>query len=229
MAQSLLGVLGKTSSLGNVDRLDMKFVDPDASLLARMTSQHPQDEDGEELEYAPRDEAQSRTAMLVVKLVCKHGQLSPAEQAQRTQLTPSGVIKKHSLNLDSSEFLRAEVNPDTTPSGLTADARQLRDILDHFNLTLGPGGPGSGRTETQLGWMFTPSAIRIKSWTYVNREMQTEVVLDPAEFMSYEVAEAPIQAMQGSQDSRERRSPRVELSMPMKEFHVSSVVTLVPS
>jgi cell cycle checkpoint control protein RAD9A len=115
-------------------------------------------------------------------------------------------VKKHSLHVGATEFLRAEVDPDTTPSTFTLPARTLRDWLDHFSVALGPGGGGpSGpiRGESQLGWSFGKNEVRVKSWEGGAKELSTEIRVDKGEFDEYWVEE-----------------DKVELALPVKEFRV---------
>ncbi|ORY34976.1 Rad9-domain-containing protein [Naematelia encephala] len=200
LVKSVLAVLGKASSVNNVDRIDLKIYDPDEQLHEkRRRRRSTKDHDGtgdEQEESEEEQEEQGRGSILIMKLVCKHG-----------------VTKKHSLHLASTEFLRAEVDPDTTPSGFKVSARSLRDMLDHFSIAvssssnyagLGGGVGVSIKAENQLGWMFAKHQVRIKSWDGANRDLSTEIVLDPEEFDEYEVYD-----------------DRVDLTLPMKEFRAT--------
>ena len=218
-AQSVLAVLGKTGSTANVDRLDLKIVDPDASLTGRRkrkTSSTSQLANGSQSEddaaYEDDPEASGIEAKLIIKLVCKHGMFISC-RCPRPGLDADGyvgVTKKHSLHLASSDFLRAEVNSDTTPSSLTISAKSLRDILDHFALVAPTGRHNDGgmgvRGENQLGWMFTRTQVRIKSWEGVQQALMTEIKIDAGEF---------------GQENYWVHEPRVDLTIPMKEFRVS--------
>ena len=121
-----------------------------------------------------------------------------------------GVTKKHSLHLATSEFPRAVVDPASTPSGFTIAARTLKQWLDHFSISLTTSGINTGptgttiRQENQLSWMFDRREVRVKSWEGGNKELCTEIKVDVAEFEDYEVV-----------------GPRVDLTLPMREFRVS--------
>jgi hypothetical protein len=69
LSQSVLAVLGKASSLGIVDRLDLKIIDPSARLQAR---RRPELNTGDEESDDERPEG--RETILVLRMVCKHGQ-----------------------------------------------------------------------------------------------------------------------------------------------------------
>lgn len=120
------------------------------------------------------------------------------------------MIKRHSLHLGQTEFLRADVDPDTTPSGFLIDARTLRDWLDHFHIGLTSShvmtsaGTTTIRQENQLSWLFSRDEVRVKSWEGGSRELSTEIKVDPGEFVDYEVF-----------------TGRVDLTLPMREFRVS--------
>jgi cell cycle checkpoint control protein RAD9A len=66
--QSVLAVLGKASSVANVERLDLKIVDPEQSLVRKRKNR----EDTEQSEESD-DESRTIEAKLIMKLVCKHG------------------------------------------------------------------------------------------------------------------------------------------------------------
>jgi cell cycle checkpoint control protein RAD9A len=124
-----------------------------------------------------------------------------------------GVTKKHSLHLGASEFLRAEVDPNTTPSSFTIAARSLRDMLDHFSMistSTSVGIPGI-KSDNQLGWMFGKDEVRVKSWEGAAspQALVTEVRVDSGEFQGYWVEDG-----------------RVDLTLPMKEFRVGPQYTL---
>ena len=115
------------------------------------------------------------------------------------------MTKKHSLHLTTSEFLRAEVDEDSTPSGFTIAARSLRDWLDHFSIALNP--TAANRAESQLGWMFTEKEVRLKSWDSGSKELSTEIKVQEEEFDSYSLY----------------MNKRVDLTLPMREFRVGTV------
>jgi len=116
------------------------------------------------------------------------------------------VTKKHSLHLGASDFLRAEVNPDTTPSSFGISAKALRDMLDHFSIASSSFSTGIGniRNENQLAWRFGKDEVRVKSWEGVSKDLTTEIKLHPDEFDDYHV-----------------EGDSFELTLPMKEFRVS--------
>ena len=117
-----------------------------------------------------------------------------------------GVTKKHSLHLGASDFLRAEVDPNSTPSSFGISAKALRDMLDHFSIAISSSATGSTsiRNENQLGWMFGKKEIRVKSWEGGSKDLSTEIRVDPGEFLDYWV-----------------EGERVDLTLPMREFRVS--------
>ena len=116
------------------------------------------------------------------------------------------MTKKHSLHVGSCEFLRAEVDPNTTTSAFTIAAKSLRDILEHFALAAPFSGSSAGegrvKQENQLGWRFTKDEVRIKTWETL-ATLRTEIKVDKGEFEEYWVEE-----------------PMVELTIAMKEFRV---------
>lgn len=123
----------------------------------------------------------------------------------------TGITKRHSLNLGSAEFLRADVDPNSTPSSFTLPAKTLRDWLDHFALSSGPvsvGPQGGSRGETQLSWLFSREEIRIKSWEGWTRELTTEIKVDAGEFAQYWLENGD-----------------VEFTLPMREFRVSTTLS----
>lgn len=68
--QSVLAVLGKATSVANVERLDLTIVDPERSLRRKRKRESDTSDEEEEIE----DELQQGlAAKLVMKLVCKHG------------------------------------------------------------------------------------------------------------------------------------------------------------
>ena len=78
LPQSVLAVLGKTSSGNIVERLDLKIIDPDQSLRAKKRRLNKQDTNGQDdADYAGSDEDRERgiEAILIMKLVCRHGTL----------------------------------------------------------------------------------------------------------------------------------------------------------
>lgn len=123
------------------------------------------------------------------------------------------MIKRHSLHLGTTEFLRADVDPETTPSGFLISARTLREWLEHFHIGLTSshvttsGGTTTIRQENQLSWLFSRDEVRVKSWEGGSRELSTEVKVDPTEFDDYEVFNG-----------------RVDLTLPMREFRVSKTL-----
>ena len=122
----------------------------------------------------------------------------------------SGVTKKHSLHLGTTEFLRAEVDPNSTPSSFSISARALRDMTDHFSSVAGFNGGRDGssstRSENQLGWMFGKNEVRLKSWEGAHHALSTEIRVDVGEFDHYWV-----------------EVDRVDLTLPMKELGVSDL------
>jgi cell cycle checkpoint control protein RAD9A len=84
-------------------------------------------------------------------------------------------------------------------------------MLDHFSLAASsvPTGVGNIRNENQLGWMFGKNEVRVKSWEGGGRDLSTEIKVNPEEFEDYWVEQE-----------------RVDLTLPMKEFRVSSGVFL---
>jgi cell cycle checkpoint control protein RAD9A len=119
------------------------------------------------------------------------------------------VTKRHSLHLGTTEFLRADVDPDTTPSGFLVPARTLRTWLDHFHIGLTSssistsGGSTTIRQENQLSWMFARDEVRVKSWEGSTKELSTEIKVKKADFEDYDVFNG-----------------RVDLTLPMREFRV---------
>jgi cell cycle checkpoint control protein RAD9A len=218
MKQSVLAVLGKASSIASVERLDLTIVDPDSSLRkrrkrdkSRSETATPRDED--DYEHSEDEAVGGIEAKLIMKLVCKHGEFGILQfRTARGDSTSGmgrgliiGVVKKHSLHLGTSEFLRAEVDPDTTPSTFTVSARALRDMLDHFSLAAPGFQANTGyRGENQLGWMFAQHEIRVKSWETTQSSLCTEIKVDPAEFDYYWL----------------ENNVRVDLTLPMREFRV---------
>lgn len=235
-------MLGKASSTSNVTRLDMRIVNPDDGFrpirnrgAARgRDSTTGGDSDGGQSNGQIReggsddDEMMGIEAMLVMKLLCKHGEcifcprpnlvlqpvLSPRLSVNDIKAeTLPGVTKKHSLHVGSSEFLRADVNPDSTPSGFVVDAHTLREWLDHFHIGLttssatSSGGSTTIKQENQLSWMFAKHEVRIKSWEGGATGLSTEMKVDPAEFVDYDVY----------------NGQRVDLTFPMREFRVSAI------
>ena len=120
------------------------------------------------------------------------------------------MVKKHSLHLGISKFLRAEVDPRSTPSAFAISARALRDVLDHFSLATGSGFGASSaipKADNQLGWMFARDEVRMKSWEGGQSTLSTEIKVDVGEFDEYWVED-----------------DRVDLTVPMKEFKVSFIL-----
>lgn len=110
--------------------------------------------------------------------------------------------------------MRAEVDPNSTPSGFSVPAKTLRDWLDHFSLsTTGAVNIHGVRPDNQLGWLFGKNEIRIKSWEGTSKGLCTELKLEAAEFgMDAEGYERYWLEADGG---------RVDLTIPMKEFSVS--------
>ncbi|WVQ96212.1 hypothetical protein IAU59_003316 [Kwoniella sp. CBS 9459] len=217
LVKSVLAVLGKTSQITTVNRVDLRIVDPSDDLRppqhqkkgargrregSATRSHHAGDDElqderrfGNEDDWEESDDAKvGIEAKLIMRLVCKHG-----------------VTKKHSLHLASSDFLRANVDPDTTPSGFVIITRTLRDWLDHFSLVSSSGYGSvnqSGGGTNQLGWMFTRNEVRVKSWEAMGGGgLSTEIKVDVDEFDDYEITE-----------------DRIDLTLPMKEFKATLVL-----
>jgi len=203
--------------MNNVERLDLTIIDPEQSLRPKrnnrqssgLTNQDEQDE-ADYQEIMGDDVNSGIEAKLIMKLVCKHGKLEGIPLGPSIAYGDLGVTKKHSLHLASSEFLRAEVDPNSTPSSFTVSARALRDMLDHFSIATGSasgGGERNGiRTENQLGWMFAKREVRVKTYEAGAGVggLSTEIKVDNGEFDEYWV-----------------EGERVDLTLPMKEFRVS--------
>ncbi|KAL1408287.1 hypothetical protein Q8F55_005093 [Vanrija albida] len=179
--KSILGVLGKASAVKEVERLDLKIHDPEGGLRAAADDDEEDDDDVRTAQ---------RSAQLELKLVYRHG-----------------ITKKHFLHLQASEFLRAVVDPATTPSGFQIAAKTLRDWFDHFTLAFtAPASNNSAnvRGDTQLAWMLSLDEVRVKNLNgLATNSLSTEITLDVAEFTNYEVAGG---------------DGRVDLTLPMKEF-----------
>ncbi|WWD20083.1 hypothetical protein CI109_104557 [Kwoniella shandongensis] len=213
LVKSVLSVLGKTSQITTVNRVDLRIIDPSDDLRptkrrkgASTSVTNPDDTRaergstqrriGDEDDYESDDDARvGIEAKLIMRLVCKHG-----------------VTKKHSLHLGSSDFLRADVDPDTTPSGFTIASRTLRDWLDHFSIAISstsgyPSNSNSAGGLNQLGWMFTKNEVRVKSWEGGASGLSTEIKVDVGEFEDYEIVEK-----------------RIDLTLPMKEFKATLVL-----
>lgn len=72
--QSVLAVLGKASSVANVERLDLTIIDPEKSLGRKRKRDESDVLDDSEYNDDSEDELQEGiAAKLVMKLVCKHG------------------------------------------------------------------------------------------------------------------------------------------------------------
>ncbi|WVF68677.1 hypothetical protein IAT40_003449 [Kwoniella sp. CBS 6097] len=221
LVKSVLAVLGKTSQITTVNRVDLRIIDPSDDLRPPQhqkkggrgrremstTGSHAGDDGGERSEDERRfgdeddweesDDARvGIEAKLIMRLVCKHG-----------------VTKKHSLHLASSDFLRANVDPDTTPSGFVISTRTLRDWLDHFSIVSSSGYGSVGQSSSsggtnQLGWMFTHEEVRVKSWEAMGGGgLTTEIKVDVQEFQDYEITDQ-----------------RIDLTLPMKEFKATLVL-----
>ncbi|WWD04096.1 hypothetical protein V865_002161 [Kwoniella europaea PYCC6329] len=217
LVKSVLAVLGKAAQINTITRLDLRIIDPSNELRplqhrkdrerdTRSSSIHHGDGDdghrngnanqddrhfGDEDDFTDDEDARiSIESKLIIRLVCKHG-----------------VTKKHSLHLGSTDFLRADVDPDTTPSGFVIATRTLRDWLENFALSTGSsyGGNANAGGTDQLGWMFTKKEIRVKSWEGLGGGgLCTEIKVDPEEFQDYEVV-----------------GDRIDLTLPMKEFRAT--------
>jgi len=192
----MLNVLGRTTSITNVNRIDLKINDPDRFLRFARTQSRNETED-----EAPGE----ISSMLEMKLLCEHGMSIPM-----TQLI-AGVIKRHSLHLGTTPFQRVDVDPASTPSGFTVESSQLSQWLDHFtSAAMIPNNrqdprPGS-KGENSLGWSFSEGDVRVKTWegsAVGDRKLSTEIKLDSKDFHDYEVV--------GS---------KVDLTLPMREFRV---------
>ncbi|KAK8849459.1 hypothetical protein IAR55_004792 [Kwoniella newhampshirensis] len=211
LVKSVLSVLGKTSQITTVNRVDLRIIDPSGDLrptkrrkgtsasasnandLERGSTQR---RIGDEDDYESSDDARvGIEAKLIMRLVCKHG-----------------VTKKHSLHLGSSDFLRADVDPDSTPSGFAIASRTLRDWLDHFSIAISstsgyPSNNNSAGGLNQLGWMFTQNEVRVKSWEGGASGLSTEIKVDVGEFEDYGLEKG-----------------RIDLTLPMKEFKATLVL-----
>ncbi|WVW86639.1 hypothetical protein I302_108692 [Kwoniella bestiolae CBS 10118] len=217
LVKSVLAVLGKAAQMNTILRLDLRIIDPSNEL--RPLQHRKRDRDtrsesvvngdgddhhdgngngaesdrhfGDEDEFTDDEDARiSIESKLIVRLVCKHG-----------------VTKKHSLHLGSSDFLRADVDPDTTPSGFVIATRTLRDWLENFALSTGSTYAGNSNTSgtDQLGWMFTKNEVRMKLWEGLGAGgLCTEIKVDTDEFQDYEVV-----------------GDRIDLTLPMKEFRAT--------
>ncbi|WWC73450.1 uncharacterized protein I206_107420 [Kwoniella pini CBS 10737] len=210
LVKSVLAVLGKAAQVATIVRLDLRIIDPSNELRplqhrkngnrdVRSSSVPKGEEDdsdgrhfGDEDEFTDDEDTRlSRESKLIVRLVCKHG-----------------VTKKHSLHLGSSDFLRADVDPDTTPSGFNITSRTLRDWLDNFAISTGSYNSSNSGGTDQLGWMFTREEVRMKSWEGMGGGgLCTEIKVDTGEFQDYEVV-----------------GDRVDLTLPMKEFRATLVL-----
>jgi cell cycle checkpoint control protein RAD9A len=203
--------------MANVERVDLKIIDPDTLRPKKKKGRDSTTSEstgmGED-EYQASDEERDVGGIeskLQIKLVCRHGTFRfSSSTVFLIMLTPlTGVTKNHFLHLGTSEFLRAEVDPNTTPSSFSITAKSLRDMLDHFSListTSSTGIPGI-KGDNQLGWMFGKKEVRVKSWEGAAgvQTLITEIKVDVGEFDEYWVEEE-----------------RVDLTLPMKEFKVSS-------
>ena len=116
--------------------------------------------------------------------------------------------------------MRAEVDPNSTPSGFTVPAKTLRDWLDHFSLSTGsaPINAHGVRPDNQLGWLFGKNEVRIKSWEGTSKGLCTELKLESAEFGT--------DAQGHDRYWLEAEGDRVDLTIPMKEFSVSTPTSL---
>ncbi|KAK4685786.1 hypothetical protein P7C73_g4354, partial [Tremellales sp. Uapishka_1] len=201
LVKSVLSVLGK-GSLNTVDRLDLRIVDEEDNLKSRKRKRGSQsqsrsqsrteDDDEDEDE---EEEGERREATFMIKLVCKYG-----------------VTKKHTLHLAASEFLRVEVDPDSTPSYFNITPKILKDWLDHFSATaLGQSSSSRHNNETkgenQLGWRFGKEDIRLRSWEGAASmsQLSTEIRIKKADF----------------EDGYWVEGEEVELTLPMREFRAT--------
>lgn len=125
----------------------------------------------------------------------------------------AGVLKTHSLNLSSSEFLVANVHPDSLTNLFVIPARTLRDWLDHFAVSgstiAKPASESTGninRYETELGWLFDAQEVRVRTCEAGNagrKTISTEIKVAVTEFEEYKL------------------SAVTQLTFPMREFKVS--------
>ncbi|EIW71745.1 hypothetical protein TREMEDRAFT_60659 [Tremella mesenterica DSM 1558] len=190
LVKSMLAGIGKPASLANVERLDLKIVDNDQVLYKKA----PRDPGaGEEEDESDDDLAKSIEAVLVMKLVCDYG-----------------ITKRHSLYLQTSDFPRPEVNPDSTPSGFTIDGTVIQEWLKHFDITLTSASTTSSsnnnvpRPEHMLNWMFSNERVKIRSSEGVGGQVTTTIDVSTQEFEDYEVVDG-----------------RVDLTLPMREFRAA--------
>ncbi|OXG25321.1 cell cycle checkpoint control protein RAD9A [Cryptococcus neoformans Ze90-1] len=220
LVKSVIAVLGKSAQMSTVQRIDLRIIDPSDELKSRLRKRRRggREADGEEQKvfvddgpaYPDDDEAVGGIeAKLIMRLVCDHG-----------------VIRKHSLHLGTSEFNRADVDPETTPSGFTISSRTLRDWLDHFSISMPTSGSNASGGLSQLGWMFAKDHVKIKSWEGPgngNAGLSTEITVDTEEFEDYGLIETRYTDDGGTQQ-RENPGPRVDLTLPMKEFKATLVL-----
>lgn len=216
----MIAVLGKSAQMSTVQRIDLRIIDPSDELKSRLRRRRRggREANGEEQKvfvddgpaYPDDDEAVGGIeAKLIMRLVCDHG-----------------VIRKHSLHLGTSEFNRADVDPETTPSGFTISSRTLRDWLDHFSISMPTSGSNASGGLSQLGWMFAKDHVKIKSWEGPgngNAGLSTEITIDTEEFEDYGLIETRYLDDEATQQGG-NLGPRVDLTLPMKEFKATLVL-----
>lgn len=179
----MLAVIGKASAVNTVERIDLRIVDPQGGLTAATQAEDGEDDDVRVHELSSR---------LEIRLVYHHG-----------------VVKKHSLHLHSSQFLRVIVDPDSTPSGFQISARELKEWLEHFSIAFGSSSNpnGSIKGDSQLAWRFGAHEVRVKNFeTGPSSTLSTEIKLNVGEFKDYGVF---------------HEEGDVDLALPMREFKVS--------
>lgn len=169
--------------MNTVERIDLRIVDPQGGLKANTQADDGEDDDVRVHELSAR---------LEIRLVYHHG-----------------VVKKHSLHLHASQFLRVIVDPDSTPSGFQISARELKDWLEHFSIAFGgsinPNGLVKG--DSQLAWRFGQQEVRVRNFdTGPSSSLFTEIKLNVGEFRDYGVF---------------HDDGNVDLALPMREFKVS--------
>lgn len=107
----------------------------------------------------------------------------------------------------------ASVEAATLTTHFVIPARTLRDWLDHFSAsgsTTAKAGTdangGTNRQESELGWYFDPTQVRVKTWEggqASKKGISTELKIDVSEFDEYTVSDV------------------ICLTFPMREFRVS--------
>jgi len=120
----------------------------------------------------------------------------------------TGIIKKHFLHLQSSDFLRAIIDTNSAPCGFQIAAKTLREWLDHFNIAFSSSTAPNGtiKGDSQLAWRFAPHEVRVKNSENLNTAaLMTEIKINVAEFQDYDI---------------EAEDGVVDLALPMREFKV---------